>query len=638
MGIAADISIIVVAGLIGGLVAQQLRQPLLLGYILAGVLVGPYTGIFTITKIHDIELLAEIGVALLLFTLGLEFSFKKLKPVRQIALIGTPIQIILVMSFGFSIGRFLGLDFVESIWLGALISLSSTMVILKTLMYQERLGTLSSRVMIGMLIVQDLAIIPMMIILPQLSTPKTGLSILGYAMLRAMIFLILMIVLGTRILPRLMTYIAGWNSRELFLLSITAIGLGIGYATYLFGLSYPFGAFIAGLVLSESDYGHKALSDILPLRDLFVLLFFVSVGMLFDPSYMFAQWKTILLLVVLISLGKGIIFSTLAPIFRFRNVVPLALGLGLFQVGEFSFVLARVGLSTNSISRDLYSLVLTIAIITMILTPLISGLTAPLYSLRKRWFKQEPLHTINLPKTGLKNHVIIAGGGRFGQYVAQVLQRLKLSFVIIELDFNQVEAAKSVSFPVIYGDASQTVVLEAANISEARVLLSTLPDMVATQALIQNVRHMNSSLHIVARVEGIDHVKNLYKQDIYEVVLPEFEASLELTRQALLHFNFPATEIQKYTDTVRKELYAPLYEKHRQYETITQLQNVIHLLEVVWVKVKPNSPLAGGTVKQLAIRRKTGASVVGVMRNGKFSPNPDVNFCFSAGDLVAVMG
>jgi len=638
MGIAADLSIIVVAGLIGGIIAQQLKQPLILGYILAGVLVGPYTGVIPITEVHNIELLAEIGVALLLFALGLEFSLKELKPVRNIALIGTPLQILLTMAYGFAIGRFLGLEALPSLWLGALFSLSSTMVTLKTLMNQSRLGTLSSRVMIGMLIVQDLAIVPMMIILPQLSSPESGLPLLGLAALRAAIFLVVMIFLGTRVIPRLMTYIAGWNSRELFLLAVTAIGLGIGYATHLFGLSYAFGAFVAGLVLSESDYGHQALSDIIPVRDLFVLLFFVSVGMLFDPVVLFTNWKTVLLVVLLISLGKALIFGTLAPLFGYRNIVPLALSLGLFQVGEFSFVLARVGLSTNSIDRELYSLVLNTAIITMVCTPMISGLSAPLYALRKRLFKHEPLQSQNLPKTGLHDHVIIAGGGRVGQYVAQVLQRLKLDFVLVELDCRRVELAKTAKYPVIFGDVSQEVVLRAAKAEEARLLISTIPAVMTTQTIVDQARQINPSLHIVARAEGVEQMKTLHDHGVYEVVQPEFEASLEITRQALLHLNIPVTEIHRFTDAVRKDLYAPLYRKKNDYEILKHLQNAIHLLELNWINLPTGSPLISKTIKELAIRNKTGVSVVGVMRDGSLHPNPDANFRFAAGDLLAVMG
>ncbi|KAA3620152.1 MAG: portal protein [Calditrichaeota bacterium] len=638
MGIAADLSIIVVAGLIGGVLAQKLKQPLILGYILAGVLVGPYSGVVPITEVHNIELLAEIGVALLLFALGLEFSFKELKPVRKIALIGTPIQIFLTIAYGVAIGHYLGLELIPSLWLGALFSLSSTMVTLKTLMNQGRLGTLSSRVMIGMLLVQDLAIVPMMIILPQLSNPDSGLTLLGLAALRATVFLVVMIFLGTRVLPRLLAYIAGGNSRELFLLAVTAIGLGIGYATYLFGLSFAFGAFVAGMVLSESDYGHQALSDIIPVRDLFVLLFFVSVGMLFDPAFLLANWKTVLLVVFLISAGKALIFGALAPLFHYRNVVPLALSLGLFQVGEFSFVLARVGLSTNSIDRDLYSLVLNVAIITMVFTPLVSGLSAPLYALRRRWFKHEHPQADNLPKAGLQNHVIIAGAGRIGHYVAQVLHSLKLDFVLIELDYRRVEQAKTAKYPVIFGDASQEVVLKAAKVEGARLLLSTVPAIVTTQTMVNQVRRMHPQLHIVARAEGVEQMKTLHDLGVYEAVQPEFEASLEITRQALLHLNIAATEIHRYTDAVRKELYMPLYQKQSNYGMLKQLQNAINLLELNWICLEKDSPLIGKTLKDLAIRNKTGVSVVGVMRDGNLTPNPDANYRFDSGDLLAVMG
>jgi CPA2 family monovalent cation:H+ antiporter-2 len=638
MGIVADISIILVAGLIGGLIAQQLKQPLILGYILAGIAVGPYTGIVTITEIHDIELLAEIGVALLLFGLGLEFSLKELKPVRKIALIGTPIQILLTIAYGFAIGHYLGLEPVHSLWFGALISLSSTMVILKTLMSQGRLGTLSSRVMIGMLIVQDLAIVPMLIILPQLNRPESGLPFLGLAALRAAIFLVVMIFLGTRVIPRLMAHIAGWNSRELFLLAVTAIGLGVGYATYLFGLSYAFGAFIAGLVLSESDYGHQALSEVIPVRDLFVLLFFVSVGMLFDPAFLLKNWETVLLVVALVSVGKAVIFGTLTPIFRYRNVIPLAVSLGLFQVGEFSFVLARVGLSTNSISKELYSLVLNTAVISMVLTPLISGLTTPLYSLRKRWFKHEPLQTINLPKAGLQDHVIIAGGGRIGQYVGQVLQRLGFDFVVIELDYRMVEQAKEAKFPVIFGDATQSVVLNAANVEQARLMLITVHAIVTTRTIVDKIRRMNPDLHIVASAEGVQQMKMLHEHGVYEVVQPEFEASLEITRQALLHLNIHATDIHKFTDAVRNELYEPIYQKQKQYQTLAQLQRAMQLLELDWVELPADSPLVGKTIGELAIRSRSGVSVVGVMRQGILQPNPDAAYRFATGDLIAVMG
>src|SRR3712207_3333420 len=300
MGIAADIAIIVVAALFGGFLAQRLNQPLILGYIVAGILVGPYTGGVTVTEIHDIELLAEIGVALLLFALGIEFSLKKLQRVRRIALLGTPIQLLLTMLVGYGIGQLLGWSPYESLWFGAMIALSSTMVILKTLMAQGTLDTLPGRIMLGMLIVQDFAVVPMMIILPELNNLERGLPILGWAVLRAALFLLAMIYGGTRLIPALLKRVAAWNSRELFLISVMALGLGIGYASYLVGLSFAFGAFVAGMVLSESEYSHQALSDVIPLRDIFGMLFFVSVGMLLDPAFLAANVLTVLLLVILV--------------------------------------------------------------------------------------------------------------------------------------------------------------------------------------------------------------------------------------------------------------------------------------------------------------------------------------------------
>ncbi len=637
MGVAADIVIIIVVALLGGLMAQRCKQPLVLGYILAGVALGPYGGA-AISDMHEIERLAEIGVALLLFALGLEFSLKDLRPVRGIALVGTPIQILLTIAYGYALGRGLGWEWRPALWLGALISLSSTMVVLKTLMSQGRLGTLSSRVMIGMLIVQDLAVVPLMIILPQLHDPQAGLPLLGLAALKATLFLGLMIVGGTRLLPRVMVYIASWNSRELFLLAITAIGLGIGYATHLFGLSFAFGAFVAGMVLSESDYGHQALSDIIPLRDLFGLLFFASVGMLFNPAFLIAHLKIVLLLVLLITVGKGVILAALPRLFGYRNVIPLAVGLTLFQVGEFSFVLARVGLNAEAISPELYMFVLTIAIVTIMLTPIVSSLTSPLYALRRRWFTYEPVETVNLPPTGLRDHVVVAGGGRVGQCVAQVLQRLGLGFVLIELDARRVEQAKAAGWPLIFGDASQAIVLAAADIAHARLLLITTPAIVTTQAIVDQVRQLQPTLHMVARAEGIEHMHTLYHRGVYEVVQPEFEAGLEMTRQALVHLDIPATEIQQFTNAMHEELYAPLYQALTAYRVTAQLHHVPRLLDLTWVTLPPESPLIGRTIQEIGIRSQTGATVVGVIRDGTLYPNPEINYRFACGDLAAVIG
>ncbi len=638
MGIATDLILLVVTAFFSGLLMQRLGQPLILGYILTGIAFGPYTGGFALTSVHEIELLAEIGVALLLFALGLEFSLKDLKPVKKIALIGTPIQIILTIAMGYGIGQMMGWDAKSSLWLGALVSLSSTMVLLKTLMNQGWLGTLSSKVMVGMLIVQDLAVVPLIVLLPMMNDPSLGWISLEIAILKTVVFLAGMILFGTRLLPLIMRYIAHLGSRELFLLAITAIGLGVGYLTYLVGLSFAFGAFVAGMVLSESDYGHQALSDIIPVRDLFGLLFFASVGMLLNPVFLMDHWQQVLILVLIVSLGKGFIFALLARIFKYGNVVPLAVGMGLFQVGEFSFVLAQVGVSTNSISHEVYSLVLSTAIITMFLTPIISGQTSRLYALRKRWFQHEPLDTINFPESGLQNHVIIVGGGRVGFRIAQVLKRLSVPLLIIELDQLRVERAKHADIPVVFGDASHEVVLEAAETSSARLLIITTPEIVITQTIVERARKVNSEIQVVARAPGVEFLEEFKKLNISEVVIPEFEAGLEMARKALVHLHIPAAKIQHYTESLRQDLFASLFSENEEDKILEQLQWAEHQFDLQWMLIKPRSVLVGKTIGESEIRTKTASSVVGVIRNDKLETSLDVDFRFEANDRVAIIG
>ena len=638
MGLAADIVIIVVAALVGALIAQRLKQPLILGYILAGIVVGPHTGGITVGDAHEIELLAEIGVALLLFALGLEFSLDELKPVKGIALVGTPVQVVLTMALGYGLGLGMGLSHVASVWFGALISLSSTMVTLKILMSRGLMGTLSSRVMIGMLIVQDLAVVPMMIILPKLGNPEGGLAMLGVAAVKSVVFLAVMFVLGRKLLPLLLASVAKWNSRELFILTITALGLGVGLTTYLVGLSFAFGAFVAGMVLSESDYGHQALSDIIPLRDIFGLLFFTSVGMLLDPAFLWDNLGRIAFLVTVIAVIKGLIFAVLCRLFRYINIVPMAVGLGLFQVGEFSFVLARTGLSSHSIDFGLYSLVLSVSVFSMMASPFVSSLATPLYKLKKRLVKDEGPQMANMPDAGLSDHTVIAGGGRVGQHVAQVLSRLDVPFVIVELNHQRMIECKEAGYPVIFGDMSQDVVMEVTRISHARLLLVTTPSDVVARSIVTLAHRLKPGLRIVSRAEGVEQARSLYESGVYMAVLPEMEAGLEIARQALLHMEVPVSAIQEYTDAVRQTVYQPMIESHPDQLLLGKLHHFRTLLEMSWVKVDERSALVGRTITQAAIRSRTGATVVGVLRDGRMISNPSADFTFKEDDLAAVVG
>ena len=639
MALVADLSLVLLAALAGGFLAQRLGQPLMVGYVLAGVLVGPYTGGFTVVNVHDIEQLAELGVALLLFSLGLELSFRELKPVRTVALGGATIQIVLTIALGLAVGLALGWEWRAALWFGALISLSSTIVVLKTIQGQGRLGTLSSRVMLGILIVQDLAVVPLMIVLPELSDPAGGLIRLGAAALRAFLLLGVIVLAATRLVPPLMSFVARWNSRELFLLSTTTLAFGVGYVTWSFGLSMAIGAFVAGLVINESEYAHQALSDIVPLRDLFGMLFFVSVGMLLDPALAWQQIGPLILVVIAIVFGKAAILAGVVRAFGYWNVVPLAVGLTLFQVGEFAFVLARVGLSAGAIGNDVYALTLNAAIVTMVLTPAVSGLTSVMYE--RLWPRRPPeaFEAINLPSSGLSNHVLVAGWGRVGRSVGDSLSHLNLPYALVEFDDRRVRQARTAGVPVVYGDASQTVVLEAAGVTRARALLVTVPAYPDVRKIVTAARQVRPDLPIVARADSADAIQGLYALGVQEVASPEFEAGIEMTRQALVHLNVPAYDILRVASAIRRERYGVPGERlDDQRALLTQVTEVTRYLDFTWFHLPDHSPFHGHTLGELQVRSTAGASVVAVVHDGSLIANPDGQVRLEAGDLVAVLG
>lgn len=629
---------ILVAAFVGGLVAQRLGLPLILGYICAGIVVGPNTGGPTVGEIHDIELLAEIGVALLLFTIGLHFPLEELAPVRRVALVGTLLQMSLTIVFGYGLGQFLGFGWQEAVWFGALLSVSSTVIVLKTLSEQGFVNTLSGRVMVGMLVAQDLAVVPLIILLPELGNIGAGLSELGWATARAALFIAGMVVFGARVFPWLMARIASWNSRELFLISVVAIGVGVGYGTYLFGLSFAFGAFVAGMVLSRSEYSHQALADIGPLRDVFAMIFFVSVGMLIDLGFLIESPGTILLVIVLVFVVKGTIFAGVTRLFGYGNVIPFAAGLGLFQVGEFSFIIARQGVSAEAISGATYSIVLTTAAVTMALTPFTSRLAPFLYGRWRERFPQENLGTFNLPDTGLSDHVVIAGYGRVGSFVASLLSRLEQSFVVIDANPSRADAVKESGFPVVFGDAAAEPVLAAAGVGKARLVIVTVPDPAGVRLVVERVRGINKEVHVVVRSASVEQLEELAKLGVYEAVQPEFEAGLELGRQALSHLGVDAGEIQRLSDRVRRELYAPIVDRSFDEDLLLQLRRTSQMIDTDWTRVPEGSPMTGKTIGALGIRSKTGASVVALIRGDKVLPNPGPEVAFAPGDVVGTVG
>lgn len=649
MGIGADLALIIIAALLGGAVARALGLPLVLGYIAGGILVGPNTIGPTVGNVHDIELLADLGVALLLFSLGLEFPLRKLALVRDVAVWGTVLQMALTATGGYGLGLALGWGWLQSVWFGALISLSSTAVVLKVLMDREVMNTLSSRVMVGMLIVQDLAFVPLVTVLPALGTGAAGapglnpdsLATLGWSALRGAGFVAAMLVFGTRSLPRLLRGVVAWRSRELFIITVTAIGLGVGYGAYLLGLSLAFGAFVAGMVLSESAYAHQALADIVPLREVFTVVFFVSVGMLIEPGFLIDHAALVAGVTAVVLVGKGLVFAAVTRLFGYTNIVPVAAALSLFQVGEFSFVLARVGLATGALSTEVYATALAVAAAGMALTPVAASRTGSVY---QWWRRRHPARSAGLQPGpdvahGLSGHVVLAGFGRVGAFIARLLASIGHPFVVIDLDPSRAAAAEREQYRLLFGDAAAEPVLEAAGVRRARLVILTVPNPVSTRLAVEAIRRLSPSVHVVARAGTEEVMRDLEGLGIHEVVQPELEAGLELARQALSHLGVGTSGMQALTDLVHRANYDPLTDPERTSRELTRLTDrLAKMVEVERLLLPPGSPAADRTLGELDVRRRTGSQVIAVIRGGQLTANPGPDFRLRAGDEVAVVG
>ncbi|MEO8597499.1 MAG: cation:proton antiporter [Candidatus Solibacter sp.] len=555
MNIASDFVLVIVAGLLGGVLARALRLPLLVGYVAAGVLVGPYTAGPTVLQVHDIESLAEIGVALVLFSLGLEMSFRDLQPVRRVALIGGPIQVLLTLAvFAIAAIYLFHLPVKEAIWFGAMISLSSSVVVLKMLSAAGFTTTLASRVMVGLLIVQDLAVVPMLIILPQLGTFQNW-GKLASALGIAVGILALIVLLGTRLLPRLLNRVLKWGSRELFLVCVVSIGVGVGYATQSAGLSFALGAFIAGLVLSESEFSHQALSDVTPVRDIFGLLFFVTVGMLLDPTYTLQHPVQTLTAVALILAGKALIVGLIVRAFGYVNLAPWIAGLGLSQVGEFSFVLARMGSASGMLSKSTYDLALTCTVLTMGLSPLMYALALPMGRAWRNWRKTIPVTTPIEQTPDIGAHVILGGYGRSGKAAASVLQAARVPLVAVELDHSVFGDLRAAGITGIWGDITSPDILHAAHLEKARILLLSIPDPNTIALSVERARQLNPELVVIARAVREHHVAELRKLGVDVIIQPEFEGGIEMVRQALVRYRCEEGTTARLTAAVRQEFY-----------------------------------------------------------------------------------
>jgi CPA2 family monovalent cation:H+ antiporter-2 len=554
LGITGDIALILIAAFVGGLVAHLLRVPFLVGYMAAGVIVGPHTAGPTVGNVHDIEVLADVGVALLLFSLGLEFPLNKLVEVGRIALIGTPVQMALTVLTGYATALCLGWQWKEALWFGAMVSFSSTMVVIKILGAENRLESVAGRLMLGMLIVQDLALLPMLIFLPALETPEHIAGALAAAALKAAVLVSAMLVLGSRVVPIVTRRIARIQSRELFQIWIAALGLGVGYVTYQIGLSFAFGAFMAGMVLSESDYTHQAESEIAPLRELFTMLFFASVGMLLEPQFLASHALRVLAVVAVIMLGKAAIVSALVRLFGYPSTVALQAGLGLCQIGEFSFVLARFGVQTRSLDDNVYSMILSATVASMILTPFAFRLAPRL----QRWLGERAAPPHEGVPSSTAGHVVVAGFGRVGKTVAREVAEAGRVLVVIEAHPDRMHEARDAGMPALFGDASSASLLQASRLAEAALLVLTMNDASSVNLALQRAREIAPTVPVICRAASVAHLRELASMKVDSAVQPEMEGAIALVGAVLAQLGVDDARVDAQTAALRERHYGPL--------------------------------------------------------------------------------
>jgi CPA2 family monovalent cation:H+ antiporter-2 len=631
----------------GGLLAALLKQPVLLGYIIGGMVVGP-TGLGLIKEIVQVETLAQFGVAFLLFALGVEFSLTELKKVKAIALGGGTLQIILtilVTVLVCGVTGAWGTLPAKGVFLGSILSLSSTAVVLKCLMERNETETPHGQVMLGILVVQDLALGLMLAVLPALHQPGEAIGVaVVMALVKIGLFAAGAYAAGIWLIPRLLRLLAGTESKELFLLGVVTICLGIALLTEYLGLSIEMGAFVAGLMISEVEYADETLTIVEPLRDIFASLFFAAIGMLIDPVFLWQNLELILGLVALVFVGKFLIITPLVRLFRYPLKTALIAGLGLAQIGEFSFVLASEGQALGLVSRRIYLLILGTTAVTLMLTPFILRLLPFLFDFAESipWLKPYLVNdqaldlSADLPQ---KNHIVVCGYGRIGQNLVKLLQQYQLPVVVIDQSESRIQQLREAGIPYVYGNSVSLHVLETAGVNHAQGMAITLPDPASIRLCLKRALELCPELDTVVRATQDKNIEILYQLGAKEVIQPEFEASLEMANHLLIAVGLLPDLVQQKIQEIRQNHYLDLRPERSPAEVSQYLQKVTRDLNRRWYDLPANSPFIGMTLEEVNMRYLTGVSLMAIRRaDGEEIDYPNYQTTFVLGDRLLVVG
>jgi len=550
-----DLATVFLAAVAGGVLARLTRQPLILGYVLGGIAIGPFTPGPIIAESHTFDLLAEIGVILLMFSIGLEFSVKDLMRVKWVALAGGPLGILMAIGLAVLTGSLIGWSMTQSIVIGSVISIASTMVLARMLVDRGELRSKHGRVMIGIALVEDVAVVVMTVLMPALGEFDSGrLLVIGKALAKALLILAPVGYLGAKVIPAILTHVARTQNHELFLLVTLAISLGTAAVTQMVGLSLALGAFLAGLIISASEYGHEALARLLSLRDAFVALFFVTIGILIDPRVIIENLSLLATMIGLIVAGMFVIWTTVVRLFGYSWTTAFLVGIGLTQIGEFSFVLVQVAKSAGYVGREVYNATLAASVITILMN-------AALVRYVPGWFVQRRLvhdqHDMahGFPEgESLRQHVVLCGFGRVGSSLGKALETFNLPYVVIDRDPDIIRRLQSRGTACLYGDASHRELLTKAGAADASLIIVALPEIKPAALTVGRIRDLNSKVPILARAHGVAEGERLGVVGATEVIQPEVEASATLIRHALTWYGVPKDRILDYVEQYRQSM------------------------------------------------------------------------------------
>jgi CPA2 family monovalent cation:H+ antiporter-2 len=625
-----DLAYVLVAAVMGGALARLARQPLILGYVLGGILISPLTPGPAVSDLHTFELFAEIGVILLMFSIGIEFSVRDLLRVKWVALLGGPIGIALSVGMGLGVAALLGWPLLPGAIVGIVVSVASTMVLARLLMDRGELHSRHGRIMIGITLVEDLAVVILIVLIPALGTLEAGRLVTIAATLgRSLLILIPAGYVAARIIPPLMTRVARMHSDEMFLLVALAVGLGTAALTQAAGLSLALGAFLAGLIINGSDYAHETLARLLSLRDVFVALFFVTMGALIDPAILVANVPLLATMVAMVIVGKLVLWTLVVWLFRQSFWTALLVGVGLTQIGEFSFILVQVARTAGHVGAEVYNATLAASLVTILINAALVR-AAPAWLARLRGLAQRHAPTGAGPTA--TEHVVLCGFGRVGSAVGEALETFGIRFVVIERDPDVVQGLRTRDVPCLFGDAAQPRLLQEAGAARSSLVVVALPEMDRAQLVVRRVRALSPRVPILARAHSASGRDGLADAGATEVIQPELEAAATLIRHALRELARPQARVLDYLTRFRGAMNPPAAAGRGGVGRAEALPGVHEVMLGA-------GALADLSLGEARVRERFGVTVVSVERaGGEAVVNPSADTRLRPGDRLRVFG